>query len=52
MVPDSKGGKKPEIYDGCVACGVCEEVCPVSQSAIVIKPHLSYEDYYEKGIKS
>jgi len=52
MVPDSKGGKRPEIYDGCVGCGVCEEVCPVSQSAIVVKPRLSYEDYYEKGIKS
>jgi len=52
MVPDSKGGKRPEIYDGCTGCGVCEEVCPVSQSAIVVKPHLTYEDYYEKGIRS
>lgn len=53
MVPDKDGGKRPEIYDGCIGCGVCQEVCPVEGTpAIVVKPRLSYEDYYEKGIKS
>ncbi|RXK14387.1 4Fe-4S ferredoxin [Halarcobacter mediterraneus] len=43
-------GKKPEIYEGCIGCGVCEELCPVNESAIVIKPRLSFEDYYKKGL--
>lgn len=45
-------GKKPEIYEGCIGCGVCEEVCPADEPAIVVKPRLTYEDYYIKGIKS
>ncbi len=45
-------GKKPEVYEGCIGCGVCEELCPANEPAIVIKPRLSYEDYYIKGIKS
>ncbi len=45
-------GKKPEVYEGCIGCGVCEELCPANEPAIVIKPRLSYEDYYVKGIKS
>ena len=52
MVRDSGGGNKPEIYDGCIGCGVCEEVCPTDKPSIVIKPRLSYEDYYVKGIKA
>ncbi len=44
--------KKPEVYEGCIGCGVCEELCPANEPAIVIKPRLSYEDYYVKGIKS
>ena len=52
MVPDSKGGKRPEFYDGCIGCGACEELCPANEGAIVIKPRLSYEDYYVKGKKS
>ncbi len=51
MVKD-KEGKRPEIYDGCIGCGVCEELCPANEAAIVVKPRLSYEDYYIKGIKS
>jgi len=45
-------GNKPEVYSGCIGCGVCEELCPANEAAIVIKPRLSYEDYYIKGIKS
>ena len=52
MIPDANGGKRPEIYDGCIGCGVCEEVCPVDNPAIIVKPRLTYEDYYEKGIRS
>ncbi len=48
----ASNGKKPEIYEGCIGCGVCEEVCPANEPAIVVKPRLTYEDYYIKGIKS
>ncbi|RXJ69680.1 4Fe-4S ferredoxin [Halarcobacter ebronensis] len=49
----SGDGKKPEIYDGCIGCGVCEELCPANEPAIVVKPRLTYEDYYVvKGVKS
>ena len=48
----SGNGMKPEIYDGCVGCGACEELCPAFEAAIVIKPRLTYEDYYIKGIRS
>jgi ferredoxin-type protein NapG len=52
MVRKSSGITMPEIYEGCIGCGVCQEVCPVDGPAIVIKPRLSYEDYYVKGKKS
>jgi ferredoxin-type protein NapG len=51
MVPNKNGGMKPEVYEGCVGCGVCEELCPVNEAAIVIKPRLSFKQYYEEGIR-
>jgi len=51
MVPDANGGKRPEIYDGCIGCGACQDVCPTSQPSIVIKPRMTYEEYYEKQNK-
>jgi ferredoxin-type protein NapG len=49
MVPDANGGKRPEIYDGCIGCGACQEVCPTSTPSIVIKPRVTYEEQYKKG---
>ena len=49
MVPDKNGGKRPEIYDGCIGCGACEEVCPTLKPSIVVKPRVTYEDQYGKG---
>jgi ferredoxin-type protein NapG len=46
MVPDANGGNKPEIYDGCIGCGVCQDVCPTSKPSIVVKPRVSYDEYY------
>lgn len=51
MIRDGEG-KKPEVYEGCIGCGACEELCPANEAAIVIKPRLTYEDYYVKGMKS
>ena len=51
MVTTRMGITKPEIYDGCTGCGVCEEVCPTEISSIIIKPRLSFEDYYIKGVR-
>jgi len=47
MVNDKGGGKRPEIYDGCIGCGVCQEVCPTLKPSIVVKPRLSFEEYYK-----
>jgi ferredoxin-type protein NapG len=47
MVPDKKGGRRPEIYDGCIGCGVCQEVCPTSVPSIVVKPRITYEQFYK-----
>ncbi len=49
MVPDKNGGKRPEIYDGCIGCGACEEVCPTLKPSIVVKPRVTYEEQYGKG---
>ena len=37
-VDDDAGGRRmrPVILDGCVGCGVCEMICPVEGSAIVV----------------
>ena len=47
MVRDSSGGNRPEIYDGCIGCGVCEEVCPTMKPSIVVKPRVSFDEYYK-----
>jgi len=52
MVPHKDGGRYPEIYDGCIGCGVCQELCPVDTPAIIVKPRVTYEEYYKKGKKS
>lgn len=49
MVADSGGGKRPEIYDGCIGCGACQEVCPTTQPSIVIKPRVTYNEFYNKA---
>ena len=49
MVRDAGGGSKPEIYDGCIGCGVCQEVCPTSVPSIVVKPRVTYDEYYNKS---
>ena len=46
MVPDANGGQRPEIYDGCIGCGACQDVCPTSKPSIVIKPRMTYDEYY------
>ncbi len=52
MISNENGGMKPEVYNNCIRCGVCKKLCPANEAAIVIKPRLTYEDYYIKGIKS
>lgn len=52
MVQLPSGEIRPEVKSGCVGCGVCEELCPALTPAIVVKPRLSYEDYYKKGAHS
>jgi ferredoxin-type protein NapG len=48
MVPHKDGGRYPEIYDGCIGCGVCQEVCPVqSGPAIIVKPRATYDEIYK-----
>lgn len=49
MVSDAGGGNRPEIYDGCIGCGVCQEVCPTSIPSIVVKPRMTYDEYYNKA---
>ncbi|MDD5401402.1 MAG: 4Fe-4S dicluster domain-containing protein [Sulfurimonas sp.] len=46
MVQDSGGGNRPQIYDGCIGCGACQEVCPTTTPSIVVKPRVTYEQYY------
>ncbi|WP_345992227.1 4Fe-4S dicluster domain-containing protein [Sulfurimonas sp. HSL-1716] len=48
MVPDSGGGQRPEIYDGCIGCGACQEICPTTIPSIAVKPRMTYEEYYKK----
>ncbi len=49
MVSDAGGGYKPEIYAGCIGCGACQDVCPTTIASIVIKPRMTYEEYYKKA---
>ena len=46
MVTTSVGITKPMIYDGCTGCGACQEICPTSTPSIVVKPRMTYEEYY------
>jgi len=48
MVPTANGGQRPEIYDGCIGCGACQEVCPTSEPSITIKPRVTYEQFYSE----
>jgi len=52
MISHKEGGEMPKIFSGCIGCGVCQELCPATDSAIVIKPRLTYEQYYIEGKKS
>jgi len=47
MVKTSAGINKPEIYEGCTGCGVCQEVCPTKIPSIVVKPRVSYDELYK-----
>ena len=49
MVQTGSGIMRPEVYDGCTGCGVCQEVCPTQEPSIVVIPRLSYEDFYENS---
>ncbi|MDX9814276.1 MAG: 4Fe-4S dicluster domain-containing protein [Sulfurimonadaceae bacterium] len=46
MVDDEGGGKRPMIYNGCIGCGVCQEVCPTATPSIVVIPRATYQDQY------
>lgn len=46
MAPHKDGGKYPKVLKGCVGCGVCEELCPVDSAAIIVKPRVSFGEYY------
>lgn len=46
MVQTENGITRPVIYDGCIGCGVCQEVCPTSIPSIVIKPRVTYKEQY------
>ena len=49
MVPTANGGQRPEIYDGCIGCGACQEVCPTLVPSIVVKPRVTYEQFYSEN---
>lgn len=46
MIPSANGGNKPEIYEGCIGCGACQEVCPTNIPSIVVKPRVTYAAFY------
>jgi len=47
MVEHKDGGYMPLVKDGCIGCGVCEELCPSKTASIVIKPRVTYAKQYE-----
>lgn len=49
MVAHKGGGMRPEIYDGCIGCGVCQEVCPTQTPSIVVIPRATYAQTYQKA---
>jgi len=46
MITHKDGGFMPLIKEGCIGCGVCEEVCPTPKASIVIKPRETFDTYY------
>ena len=46
MITTDSGITRPEVYDGCTGCGVCQEVCPTDGPSIIIKPRVTYEQFY------
>lgn len=47
MIGHKDGGMMPQVKEGCIGCGVCEELCPSTQASIVIKPRVTYQAQYE-----
>ena len=36
--PDGSRRRQPVVHEACVGCGVCEMICPVEPSCIVVEP--------------
>jgi ferredoxin-type protein NapG len=46
MVAHKDGGYIPLVKDACIGCGVCQELCPAQEAAIIIKPRVTYIEQY------
>jgi ferredoxin len=47
--------KKVEIIEGCIACGLCSEICPevfVMDDLATVIPGVNYSDYEDKVIEA
>jgi len=50
MMQDKKGRWYPQIRDECVGCGVCEELCPATETSLVMLPRVLYASIYKGQI--